>query len=139
MCRRETAWLYGVPAYDPNTNAVYFTTYTNSPDGTFQRGVIALQANANCFLSPFWNAPLGSGTTKAGNIPKPVTIANGVVWVSYEIGDTAQLVALADNTGQVLWSSGTIFTSSNVPGPPMVVNGQVFVTSSKGKLMASGL
>ena len=135
----SAAWLYGVPAFDPNTNAVYFTSYTSSPDGAFQRGVIALQANTNCFLSPFWNAPLGSGAPAGNNIPKPVTVANGIVWVTYVIGAQAQLVAYADNTGQVLWNSGTIFSSTDYPGPPMVVNGQVFVVSSKSKVMAFGL
>ena len=135
----SSAWLYGVPAFDPATNAIYFTTYTNSPDGTFQRGVIALKANADCFLAPFWNAALGSNTAKGNNIPKPVTIANGVVWVTYVIGATAQLVAFADDTGKPLWDSGTMFSSSNVPGPPMVANGQVFVTTTKGKVMAFGL
>jgi outer membrane protein assembly factor BamB len=133
------AWLYGVPAFDPNTNAIYFSSYTNSPDGTFQRGLIALQANTSCLLSPYWNAPLGSSAAVGNQIPKPATIANGVVYLSYVIGYESQLVAFADNTGQELWNSGTMFSSTNYLGPPMVANGQVFVVSSKGKLMAFGL
>ena len=133
-----TAWLYGVPAFDPNTNAIYFSTYTSSPDGTFQRGLIAMQASQSCTLSTYWNAPLGSSPAVGNQLPKPPTIANGVVWLSYVIGDDAQLVAFADNTGKQLWNSGTIFSKSKYPGSPMVANGQVFV-ASRGKVMAFGL
>jgi outer membrane protein assembly factor BamB len=132
------AWLYGVPAFDPNTNAIYFSSYSSSPNGTFQQGLIALQANTSCLLAPYWNVPLGTGAAAASNIPKPVTIANGVVYLSYVIGDEAQLVAFADTTGKELWNSGTIFTSGKYPGPPMVANGQVFV-ATHAKLMAFGL
>jgi outer membrane protein assembly factor BamB len=133
-----TAYLYGVAAFDPNTNAIYFSSYTNSPDGTFQRGLHALQANQSCSLATYWDATLGSSAPAGNQLPKPATIANGVVWLSYVIGDDAQLVAFADNTGTQLWNSGTMFSKSNFPGSPMVANGQVFVVS-RDKVMAFGL
>jgi outer membrane protein assembly factor BamB len=133
-----TAWLYGVAAFDPNTNAIYFSSNTDSPDGTFQRGVIALQANSDCLLSQFWNAPLGASAPIGNQLPKPPTIANGVVWLSYAIGDEAALVAYADDTGETLWDSGTMFSKSQYPGSPMVANGQVFVVS-RNRVMAFGL
>jgi outer membrane protein assembly factor BamB len=133
-----SAWLYGVPAFDPNTNAIYFSSYSNSPDGTFQRGLLAFQANTGCQLSPYWNVPLGSTAAARSEIPRPVTIANGVVYLSYVIDDVAQLAAFADDTGKELWNSGTMFSMIDFPGPPMVANGQVFV-ASKDKFMSFGL
>jgi outer membrane protein assembly factor BamB len=59
----------------------------------------------------------------------PVTVANGVVFVSTSSG----LVALDANTGDPLWDDGS---AGLIYSQPVVVNGTVYVAYFSGRLVA---
>jgi outer membrane protein assembly factor BamB len=127
--------LIGMPAFDPATNAIYFDSPTDAPDGSFHHGLIALQAGGDCLLSPLWNQ---TQTLLPGEHPAvPVSIANGVVWMIDQTDK--QLVAYADDTGALLWTSGSLLGSGGSKTPPTIVNGQVFIGTQDGRLLAFAL
>jgi outer membrane protein assembly factor BamB len=115
----------GMAAFDPVTNAIYVGNPVDSADGTYLHGLIALQANAACQLTLLWQQMFGDEGMPNPSVP--AMIANGVVY--YSEGFSSQLAAFDAATGAPLWNSGTL--KGVTMGPPLVVNGQVFVQAGK--------
>jgi outer membrane protein assembly factor BamB len=116
----------GLPAYSPQQNMLYVSNSSDSNDGTYKQGMVALKVGPDCKLSLAWQQSVPTGSP-----PSPPTVANGVVY--YGNGTGNQLFAFDAQTGQQLWNSG-----SRVGGPlfgaSTVVNGQVFAPSWDNKL-----
>jgi outer membrane protein assembly factor BamB len=110
----------GVPAYSPQQNMVYVSNSSDSSDGTYKHGMVALKVGPDCKLSLAWQQNVGPNPVA----PSPPTVANGVVY--YGDGWGNQTFAFNALTGQQLWNSGT-----RIGGPvydaPSVANGQLFV------------
>jgi outer membrane protein assembly factor BamB len=126
----------GTPAYDPVTNDVYVGL--PSTQGIYQPGLGAFHLQSNCTLepTPAWSAPFGpDGATTSNQTPRsPVTIANGVVYVSNYTGVTEFAFNAAN--GALLWNVG--LSGDGVPGT-IVVNGHVYVSASDGTITAWAL
>jgi outer membrane protein assembly factor BamB len=127
----------GVPAYDPVTNYVYVglpSTFTNGGlNITYKPGIAAFSIS-NCTLNPapVWSANFGAdGSQTDDDTPRsPVTIANGVVYVSDYV--TKQTFAFDALNGSQLWTQ-------TLPAPaisgPVVANGKLY-TGSYGPMTA---
>jgi glucose dehydrogenase len=120
----------GIPAYDPVTNYVYVeqpATY-----GIYKPGVAAFSISS-CKLdaTPVWHAEFGSDGAHSGDdtTRSPITIANGVLYISDY--DTKVSYAFNAATGAKLWASPADIGS--VVGP-IVVNGNLYIGTSKGTL-----
>ena len=113
----------GVPAYDPGRNRMFFGSPSDS-SGIYKHGLIALNVTAQCTGTLAWQVRVGFNNISTNNPMIPPTVANGVVY--YADGDASQVFAFNADTGQQLWSSGTLI-SGGVFAAPMVVNGQLFV------------
>lgn len=123
----------GSPAYDPVTNMVYVgLPATESP---YSPGLAAFSVQSNCTLAPtpVWSAAFGpdGATTTADTARSPITIANGVVYVSNRTGNTE--FAFDAVTGAQLWTVG--LTNNGLSGT-LVANGIVYVTSDDGTITA---
>jgi len=116
--------LFGMASFDPVTNAVYVGNPSDSSDGTYLHGLLALQANGACSLSLLWQQTVGANDNKSPSVT-PV-IANGVVY--YSEGTANEMAAFNAATGAPLWNSGDIGAAK---AAPIVVNGQVFVGAGK--------
>jgi outer membrane protein assembly factor BamB len=125
----------GVPSYDPVTNYVYVGM--PSTFGIYVPGLAAFSIQANCTLNPnpAWSAAFGpDAANTTGQTPRsPVTIANGVAYVSNYSGKTE--FAFNAASGALLWS--TPLTGYGVPGA-IIANGKVYVSDSGGNIMAWG-
>jgi outer membrane protein assembly factor BamB len=121
------------PAYDPVTHYVYVGMPATF--GSYVPGLAAFSIESNCTLdpTPVWSAMFGPDGAKAskGEPRSPLTIANGVIYVSNHTGDTE--FAFDAATGAQLWSVG--LTNSGVPGT-VVANGIVYVTANDGTITA---
>jgi outer membrane protein assembly factor BamB len=123
----------GVPAFDPVTNYIYVET--PSTYGIYQAGLAAFDVQPNCMLdatTPAWNDAFGpSGTPAAPQTRSPVTIANGVAYISDAAGDTEYAFNAA--SGAQLWN-----VTLSAPGGPgtIVANGYVYVSASDGTITA---
>jgi outer membrane protein assembly factor BamB len=121
------------PAYDPVTNYVYVDL--PSTFGIYRPGVGAFSIRSDCTLNPVpvWNAVFGpdGATTSAEATRSPVTVANGVVYVSGYTDDTTYAFDAA--TGTKLWSSA--LSGTGIVGP-VVVNGRLYVGDAGGALRA---
>jgi outer membrane protein assembly factor BamB len=115
--------FFGMPAWDPVTNAIYVSNPADSPDGTYGHGLVALQANASCQMSLLWQQTAGVTVKSGGNPAVPPLVANGVVW--YAGGIAKQVNAFDAATGKPLWDSGKTIKGIT-KASPMVANGQVF-------------
>jgi outer membrane protein assembly factor BamB len=123
----------GVPAFDPKTGYVYVGLPT--AEGIYAPGMAAFAIQTNCTLNPtpVWSADFGPGGSGDGNqTPRsPISIANGVVYVSNYNGDTEY--AFDAETGTQLWS---------VPLPSLgdvgtvIANGIVYVGAGAGDITA---
>lgn len=128
----NTGSFVGVPAYDPETGYVYVGL--PSAEGIYQPGVAAFSMTSNCTLNPtpVWSAsfgPIGNQTTPAPR--SPISIANGVLYISNYTGDTEYAFNAA--TGAQLWNQtlpayGRIGT--------VIANGMVYVSSIDGTITA---
>jgi outer membrane protein assembly factor BamB len=116
----------GMAVFDPATNALYVTSTSDSPNGPYRHGIIALGVNASCTLSLLWQQNIGNGTATSPSVPP--LIANGVVWIA--TGNAGEVAAFNDATGALLWRSGTT-VDAPTDGSPMVANGQMFVNGGK--------
>jgi outer membrane protein assembly factor BamB len=124
-------WRFnGLPAWDPVTNMLYVTNSTDSSDGTYKHGIVALKAASNCTLSLAWQKTVGTQFT---SVSSP-TIANGVVY--YGDGRSSQEYAFNAATGAQLWSSAS--TTGQLFAAPMVADGRLFVASWDHRLWAFG-
>src|SRR5437763_6805101 len=124
----------GVPAYDPALRMVYVNNPSDSRDGRFKRGLVALRVRADCSLGVAWQAALGAAGGSGGlSLSVPPTVANGVVY-AVRSADSA-VYALDAATGRQLWSSGTRITGG-IYGAVTVANGQLLVPAVNGTLYA---
>src|SRR4051794_8164894 len=124
----------GVPAYDPARRLVYVNNPSDSRDGKFKHGLVALKVGADCDLSVKWQTVLGP-PRKSGqeHASIPPTVANGVVYAVRSVDST--VYALDAATGAQLWSSGTQI-SGGIFGAVTVANGQLLVPAVNGTLYA---
>jgi outer membrane protein assembly factor BamB len=124
----------GVPAYDPVTGYVYVGM--PSSEGIYKPGLAAFSVEPNCTLNPtpVWNARFGpdaTNTPKVQDPRSPISIANGVVYVS---NDSLQKeFAFNAASGAKLWSlelsgSGTVGT--------VIADGVVYVGAGDGTISA---
>jgi outer membrane protein assembly factor BamB len=119
----------GVPAYDPVTNDVYVGL--PATEGIYKPGLGAFQMRSDCTLdpTPVWNANFGAdGATVKSDTPRsPMTIANGVVYISDYVTDTTY--AFSATSGAQLWSAPLL--GYGVVGP-IVVNGHLYTSDCTG-------
>ena len=115
----------GVPAYDPGRQRMFFGSPSDSADGTYTHGLIAMDVGASCTASLAWQAPVGLDNIPDDNPTIPPTVANGVVY--YADGDASQLFAFDADTGAQLWNSGSL-VSGGIFASPAVVNGRVYLS-----------
>lgn len=122
----------GVPAYDPTTGFVYVGL--PAAEGIYQPGIAAFSMASNCTLNPtpVWNAQFGPiGTSETAAPRSPISIANGVVYVSNYTGDTEY--AFDDATGAQLWTLPLPYYGRQ---GTVIANGMVYVSSSDGTITA---
>jgi outer membrane protein assembly factor BamB len=122
----------GVPAFDPVTGYVYVGLPTT--EGIYRPGLAAFSIRSNCTLNPtpVWSANFGpDGSASQTSRRSPISIANGVVYVSNYTGDTEYAFNAA--TGAQLWTVGL-----SGPGDvgTVIANGMVFVGSVNGAITA---
>jgi outer membrane protein assembly factor BamB len=125
----------GMPAYDPVTNYVYVGLPTQQ--GIYNAGMAAFSIQSNCTLNPTpaWAAnfgPVGSVSSTARR--SPISIVNGVVYISNFTGDTEYAFNAA--TGAQLWT--TPLSSWGTVGT-IVANGIVYVGQDGGAITAWAL
>jgi outer membrane protein assembly factor BamB len=118
----------GDVAYSPVTNTVYVSNSSDSNNGTYRHGLVALRMQ-NCRLQLAWQNTLGVNRTT----PPPPTVANGVVY--WGSGDGNHLYAFDASSGQQLWDSGATIGGA-IFEAPVVVNGRVYVGAWDKKLYA---
>lgn len=114
----------GVPAYDPGRRLMFLGNPSDST-GVYQHGLIALLIQPGCSAALKWQVQVGLNNVDYNNPMIPPTVANGVVY--YADGDASQVFAFNADTGQQLWSTGSLVTGG-VFAAPMVVNGLLFVS-----------
>jgi outer membrane protein assembly factor BamB len=122
----------GVPAYDPATGYVYVGM--PSTEGPYTPGLAAFSMQGNCTLNPapVWAASFGPDGAQGGQTPRsPISIANGVVYVSNYTGDTEYAFNAA--TGTLLWTQ-PLSSWGNVG--TIIANGVVYVGSADGTITA---
>ena len=117
----------GVPAYDPVTNYLYVEIPTNY--STYQPGVVAFSISPACTLNPtpVWNAAFGP----SGSVRSPITIANGVLYVSDGTGQTTYAFDAA--SGAKIWSAP--LSDRGLIGP-VVASGRLYVSDEGGTVRA---
>jgi outer membrane protein assembly factor BamB len=111
----------GIPAWDPVTNMLYVANSTDSADGPYLHGMIALKAAPDCSLSLAWQQSVGVNSAATS----PPTVADGVVYYGDGPGD--EEFAFDAATGAPLWNSGS--TTGMLFAAPTVANGKLFVPS----------
>jgi outer membrane protein assembly factor BamB len=94
-----------------------------------------MQSNCTLNPTPFWNAQFGpGGSTSETTRRSPISIANGVVYVSNYTGDTEYAFNAA--TGAQLWE--TPLSAWGNEGT-VIANGMVFVSADDGTITAWAL
>ncbi|HEX3670162.1 MAG TPA: PQQ-binding-like beta-propeller repeat protein [Candidatus Cybelea sp.] len=126
----------GVPAYDPATGYVYVGMPAS--EGIYKPGLAAFGIQANCTLNPTpaWSAYFGPDGAKVvkGQTPRsPISIANGVVYVSNYSNERA--FAFDAATGAQLWTVG-LSDLGNIG--TVIANGVLYVSSRDGTITAWG-
>ncbi|HEY6486458.1 MAG TPA: LamG-like jellyroll fold domain-containing protein [Candidatus Cybelea sp.] len=131
----DSASFVGVPAYDPATGFVYVGM--PSTDGPYQPGLAAFGMQSNCTLNPtpVWAASFGPDGAGGGQTPRsPISIANGVVYVSNYTGDTEYAYNAA--SGTLLWTD-PLSSWGNVG--TVIANGMAYVSAADGTITAWAL
>jgi outer membrane protein assembly factor BamB len=118
----DGAELIGVPAYDAATGMIFISSGNDLTGGPYQHGLLAFTIGADCLLHLAWQQPQGM----SGAVVSSPTIANGVVY--YGDGPGNEVLALAENSGDVLWRSGTTI-AGGVFAPPIVANGRLYAAA----------
>jgi hypothetical protein len=138
----NTGNFRGSLAWDPADQLLLVTTPTDGP-APFLHGLSALRVNAHCSaLELAWQVSPPADIAPSTDPFTPVSVANGVVYMSVLGPTEKQLLAIAAHAGsgtaagQVLWSSPAL--AGLVDAPPTVVNGRVFM-ASYGKVYAFGV
>ena len=119
----------GIPAWDPVTNMLYIGNSSDSDQGTYFHGMVALHSGANCQLSLAWQQTVGPNYASVS----PPTVANGVVYYGDGYGNTERAFSAA--TGAPLWTSGGTI-GGGLYAAPTVVNGMLYVPAWDNKLYA---
>jgi outer membrane protein assembly factor BamB len=122
----------GSPAYSPDTNLVYVVNPSDSIDGSFRHGLVALSVRPDCTLGLAWQTEAGPNRS----IGSPPTVAGGVVYFADGFG--RKVFALDARTGEQLWDSGSTIAGA-VYTAPVVVNGLLYVGSWNHTFYAFGL
>lgn len=119
--------MRGVPAYDPVTNYVYVAL--PSAHDAYQQGIGAFAIRSDCTLNPtpVWNQSFGANADNRS----PITIANGVVYVSGYSDNTTYAFDAA--SGGRLWSAG--LSDAGAVGP-IVASGRIYVGDIRGTIHA---
>lgn len=128
----SVADFVGVPAYDPATGYVYVGL--PATEGIYQPGIAAFSIESNCTLNPtpVWSANFGPDGTNGGETPRsPISIANGVVYVGNDTGDTEYAFNAA--TGTQLW---TLSLPTWTREGTVIANGMVYVSTDGGGIIA---
>jgi outer membrane protein assembly factor BamB len=118
----EGAELLGVAAYDPGGRMIYVSSPKDLTGGPYRHGLLAFRVGDDCMLGLAWQQTQGMN----GAIASPPTVANGVVY--YGDGPGNEVLALAADSGEVLWRSGDAI-GGGVWAPPIVVNGSLYVAA----------
>ena len=121
----------GIPAWDSATNTLYIGNSSDSSGGTYEHGMVALKAAADCSLSLAWQATVGPNFSSVS----PPTVANGVVYYGDGYGNTEHAFDAANGTE--LWNSGTSI-GGGLYAPPTAVNGKLLVASWDHRLYEFG-
>lgn len=126
----DNADFVGLLAYDPATNMVFVNLPMTS--GIYKPGMGAFSISS-CKLNatPVWNANFGTdgATLNDDALRSPITIANGVVYVSDYQGKKSY--ALNAATGSILRTQ--TLTADSVVGP-IVVDGRLYVSDIGGNI-----
>jgi outer membrane protein assembly factor BamB len=125
----------GVPAFDPVTGYVYVGLPT--VEGVYQPGLAAFSMQYNCTLNPTpaWTAQFGpDGYPDQASRRSPISIANGVVYISNFTGDTEYAFNAA--TGAQLWEEPLAGWGNE---GTVIADGMVFVSSDDGTISAWAL
>ena len=125
----------GVPAFDPITGYVYVGLPTT--EGIYRPGLAAFKMQSDCTLNPtpVWNADFGpDGDPSSTSRRSPISIANGVVYVSNFTGNTEYAFDAA--TGAQLWQTALSWWGNE---GTVIANGMVFVSSDDGVITAWAL
>ncbi|MFY9718348.1 MAG: hypothetical protein WAK16_01780 [Candidatus Cybelea sp.] len=128
----DAADFVGVPAYDPETNLVYVGLPTE--EGIYEPGLGAFQVASNCTLNPVpvWSAQFGPNGNYGGETARsPISIANGVVYVGNDTGDTEY--AFDASSGQQLAMVGL---PSWARQGTIIANGMLYISSDGGAITA---
>jgi outer membrane protein assembly factor BamB len=128
----DIADFIGVPAYDPVTGYVYVGL--PATEGIYLPGLAAFAVESNCTLNPtpVWSAHFGPDGAQGGETHRsPISIANGVVYVSNFAGDTE--FAFNAATGAQLW---TLPLPSWGRQGTVIVNGMAYISSDDGTITA---
>lgn len=131
----DRAEFVGVPSYDPVTNYVYVGLPTQQ--GIYNPGMAAFSIQSNCTLNPTpaWAANFGpAGSQTSTSRRSPISIVNGVAFISNFTGDTEYAFDAA--TGAQVWT--TPLTSWGTVGT-IVANGIVYVGQDSGGITAWAL
>ncbi len=124
--------LIGHPAWDPATQTLFVANTTDSPGGTYQHGLLAMQVQPDCTLALGWQQSRGAN----GYAIPPPMVANGVVYFADSFNPVAY--AFDTTTGQELWNSSA-WTTLGFAASPMLVNGVLYVSEDDGTVHAFGL
>jgi outer membrane protein assembly factor BamB len=121
----------GEPAWDPVDNTLYVANSSDSSNGPYKHGMVALKAGHNCMLSLRWQQTVGPPI----EIVSPPTVAAGVVYFGEGPGNRE--LAFNAVSGKLLWQSSGI--GNRVNGASSIVNGKLFVPTWDHHLYAFGL
>jgi outer membrane protein assembly factor BamB len=121
----------GAPAWDPADNTLYVGNSSDSSNGPYKHGMVALKASHGCRLSLRWQRTVGPSV----EIVSPPTVAGGVVYFGDGQGD--EEFAFDAANGKILWHSTGI--GDRVDGAASIVNGRLFVPTWDHRLYAFGL
>jgi outer membrane protein assembly factor BamB len=125
-------YLIGHPAWDPATQTLFVANGSDSPDGTYLHGLLAMKVQPDCTLALAWQQTRGANKY---HIPPPM-VANGVVYFADFLNPV--VYAFDTITGQELWSSAA-WTAAGFAASPMLVNGVLYVSEDDGTIHAFGL
>lgn len=128
----DSADFTGVPAFDPVTGYVYVGLPTT--EGIYRPGMAAFAMASKCTLNPtpVWSQAFGPEGSQAYDTKRsPISIANGVVYISNDAGDTEY--AFDASTGAQLWT--TSLSGSGDIGT-VIANGMVYVSALDGTITA---
>ncbi|HVJ55319.1 MAG TPA: PQQ-binding-like beta-propeller repeat protein [Aliidongia sp.] len=124
--------LIGMAALDPTSGLIFVENAGDSPDGTFQHGLVAFSPNGQCQLEPVWQAV--QGPNFSGKVGPPSTVSGVAV---YGDGGGNTLHAF-DKSGTELWNSGSTI-QGRIVSAPAIANGKLFSGAYDGHIYVFGV